>query len=244
MMKKLLILCFYPVLFFGQSEFNKAQQLVTDKDFDAAEKILLIEVESTPDNLQVIELLGDVYGAKKEWDAAIVHYKKLVDLVPENANYHYKYGGVLGMKALSVSKIKALGIIGDVKKEFHTAAALDSKHIDTRWALVKLYTELPGIIGGSTNKALKYAEELEALSLVDGYLAKGYVYNYEEDFDDAENYYKKAVAVGGSVTCYKELSTFYIAQNNTEKAIQTLTKAYDIHKTNAFLQQIKTLRDN
>lgn len=242
-MYKILLLLLFPTLFFGQTEFENAQQLVENKAYDKAEKILLIEVEKTPNNAEVIELLGDVYGAQKLWDNAIVHYKKLVSLTPQNANSHYKYGGVLGMKALSVSKMKALGLISDIKKEFHAAAELDAKHIDARWALVKLYTELPGIIGGSTNKALKYAEELVALSEVDGYLAKAYVYNYEEDFDDAENYYRKAVEVGGSVTCYKELSTFYIAQNNTDKAIKTLIEGYYTHKNEAFLQQIKTLKE-
>ena len=132
-----------------------------------------------------------------------MQYKKLVKANPYNANYHYKYGGALGMKALSVSKLKALGIIGDVKRFFFKAAELDPKHIDARWALVELYMSLPGIIGGSKSKSLKYADELENLSKVDGYLAKGYIYEYDDEPELAEKYYKIAIKVGGSVLVTK-----------------------------------------
>jgi len=56
------------------------------------------------------------------------------------------------MKAKSVNKFKALGMIDEVEESFLTAAKLDPKHIDSRWALVILYIELPGIIGGSEKK--------------------------------------------------------------------------------------------
>ena len=114
------------------------------------------------------------------------------------------------MKALSISKLKALGIIGDVKRSFLKAAELDPNHIDARWALVELYVSLPGIVGGSNSKALKYANELQKLSKVDGYLAKGYVYEYDDKPELAEKYYKLAIKVGGSVTCYEKLSNFYV----------------------------------
>ena len=79
---------------------------------------------------------------------------------------------------------------GDVKDAFLKAAELDPNHIDTRWALVELYIQLPGIIGGSKSKSFKYANELEALSKVDGYLAKGYIYEYDNEPENAEKYYK------------------------------------------------------
>ena len=80
------------------------------------------------------------------------YYGKLIKLKPGEADYHYKYGGCLGMKAKESNKFKALGMIDEVEESFLTAAKLDGKHIETRWALVMLYIELPGIIGGSEKK--------------------------------------------------------------------------------------------
>tara|TARA_B100001063_G_C16778672_1_gene568390 strand:+ start:10885 stop:11811 length:927 start_codon:yes stop_codon:yes gene_type:complete len=223
---------------FSQSSKDKAKTYLVDKDYKKAQQELTTFLESNPSDIEAIELLGDAYGHQKQWDEAIEQYEKLKDNYPKNANYHYKYGGALGMKALSVSKIKALGIIGDVKSAFLKAAELDPKHIDARWALVELYVSLPGIVGGSISKALKYANELQNLSKVDGYLAKGYVYEYDDEPELAEKYYKLAIKEGGSVTCYEKLTNFYESQDQPDKAIDNLEEAQQKHQRNAMYYQI------
>ncbi len=237
-MKKFLFLLFLPTVILGQNPFDEVEQLFSKKQFVKAETIIANYVKDNPENLKAIELLGDAYGHQEKWDKAIEQYQKLVDSQSNNANFHYKLGGSLGMKALSVSKLKALGIIGDVKRSFLKAAELDSKHIDARWALVELYMQLPGIVGGSKKKSIKYANELEALSKVDGYLAKGYIYEYDDEPELAESYYKKAVKVGGSVTCYNKLSNLYESQNQPEKAISTIEEAQNKLQRNALHYQL------
>ncbi|GAL79396.1 TPR repeat precursor [Algibacter lectus] len=189
-MNKFLILLLLPIMAFSQSPIADFEELVRKKHYQKVEPLLIQYLENTPNDLQAIELLGDVYGHQKQWDHAIDNYKKLVESKPNTANYHYKYGGALGMKALSVSKFTALGLIGDIKGAFLKAAELDATHIDTRWALVELYMQLPGVLGGSRSKSLQYAEELEVLSKVDGYLAKGYIYEYDDEPKLAEKFYK------------------------------------------------------
>jgi tetratricopeptide (TPR) repeat protein len=142
------------------------------------------------------------------------------------------------MKALSINKMKALGIIGDVKEAFLNAAELDPKHIEARWALVELYMQLPGIIGGSKSKSLKYAKELEVLSKVDGYLAYGYIYEYDDEPELAEKYYKLAINEGGSLTCYDKLTDLYKNENQPNKAINNLEASGEKHKRNAMHYQI------
>ncbi len=237
-MKKFLFLLIFPMFGFSQSIVIEVNQLFQQKQFLKAEQVVSSYVSQNPNDLRAIELLGDAFGHQKKWDEAIEQYKKLVNAKNDNANYHYKYGGALGMKALEVNKFKALGIIGDVKDAFLTAAELDPKHIDTRWALVELYMQLPGIIGGSKNKSLKYAEELEQLSKVDGYLAKGYIYEYDKEPELAETYYKKAIAVGGSLTCYDKLTNLYEAEKQPLKAISNIEEAYEKHNKNHLHYQI------
>ena len=222
----------------GQTDYQKAEQFLVEKQFIQAQDLMVAYVKNHPDNRLAIELLGDAYGHQKKWDEAIATYKTLVDLSPRTATYRYKYGGALGMKALSISKIKAVGIIGDAKHEFITAADLDPKHIDTRWALVKLYMQLPGIIGGSKSKALKYAEELQNLSKVDGYLSKGYIYEYDKEFVLAEKYYKLAIADGGSLVCFEQLTNLYEQQKQYDKVIATMEAAYNKHNQNLLNYQI------
>lgn len=222
----------------AQDAKKQTANLLNKKQYAKAEVLIEKYVSENSTDKKAIELLGDAYGYQKKWEQAIEKYKLLSELETTNANYHYKYGGALGMKALSVSKIRALGIIGDVKSAFLEAARLDPKHIETRWALVELYMSLPGIVGGSKKKSIKYANELEALSKVDGYLAKGYIYEYDDEPELAETYYKKAVKVGGSVTCYDKLIKLYETEKQPDKAIATIEASHKKHQRNGMHYQL------
>tara|TARA_R110000868_G_scaffold46609_2_gene153781 strand:- start:971 stop:1921 length:951 start_codon:yes stop_codon:yes gene_type:complete len=230
-------LLLFPVLAFSQSNLNDVETLFQNKQYTKAENLINKFLEEKPNNLQAIELLGDTYGHQKKWDKAISEYKKLIEVDESVANYHYKYGGALGMKALE-NKFKAIGFIGDVKSSFEKAAKLDPNHIEARWALVELYMQLPSIFGGSKSKSLHFAEELENLSKVDGYLAKGYVYEYDDEPGLAEKYYKMAINVGGSLTCFDKLTTLYESKNQPEKAIANIEEAQKKHNRNALHYQI------
>ncbi|MFL0354050.1 tetratricopeptide repeat protein [Xanthomarina sp. GH4-25] len=237
-MKNLVLLFLFPIWCFSQTSHQDLELLLEQKNYVKAEALATPIVTNNPTDLKAIELLGDAYAYQEKWDEAMEQYKKLTILKPKVANYHYKYGGALGMKALSVNKLSALTYLSDLKGAFLTAAALDKNHIETRWALVELYMQLPAIVGGSMTTSLKYAEELEQLSKVDGYLAKGYIYEYDNEPELAELYYKKAIHVGGSLTCYTKLSEFYEKQDQPEKAIINIEEAQDKLQRNALHYQL------
>ncbi|MCL9805202.1 hypothetical protein NAT51_06705 [Flavobacterium amniphilum] len=206
----------------SQSNFEKAEKLFQQKQFALAKPLFENEYKQKPNDVKTTEYLGDIAGHQKQWDDAIFYYKKLKEKYPKSANYHFKYGGALGMKAKNSSKFKALGMIDDVKEAFETAAKLDPKHIESRWALVVLYIELPGIIGGSESKAQKYASELMQLSKVDGYLAKGYIDVYFKRYDKAEVNYKKAHEIGHSKTTFEKLYDLYLNKLKDKEKAQKL----------------------
>lgn len=215
---------FYGLLFFtsflwSQSSFDQGVKAYKEKKFLLAQQFFESDLKESPNDSKTIEYLGDIAGYQKKWDEAIGYYKKLKLQFPKTANYHYKFGGALGMKAKSVNKFKALGMIDDIKTAFETAARLDKKHIDTRWALVMLYIELPGIVGGSESKAQHYADELLQLSKVDGFLAKGYIDVYFKRYKKAEIHLKKAHEIGRSKTTFEKLYDLYLNKlKDVEKA--------------------------
>lgn len=237
-MRNWILLICLPFWLNSQSDYKQLALLLEQKQYERVEVLTSEILKDNEDDIRAIEFLGDAYGYQKKWDKAIEQYKKLVVRQPKNADFHYKYGGALGMKSLSISKIRALSLIGDVKKSFLKAAELDPNHLETRWALVELYIQLPGILGGSRNKALDYANELAILSEVDGFLSKGYVYEQTKNSSQAEHYYKKAVEVGGSVTCYNKLSELYEKENQPEKAISNIEDSYEKHVRNTSHYQI------
>lgn len=222
-MKKLYFIIFLAAQsIWSQSNFEKAEKLFRQKQFSQAKPLFEQELKTKPADAKVTEYLGDIAGHQKRWDDALSYYTKLKNSYPKSANYHFKYGAALGMKAKNSNKFKAIGMIDDVESAFETAAKLDSKHIESRWALVVLYIELPGIIGGSESKAQKYANELLGLSKVDGYLAKGYIDVHFERFSKAEVHYKKAHEIGHSKITYEKLYDLYLNKLKDKDKAQKL----------------------
>lgn len=237
-MKKLLLFLLFPALICAQTSFQQAEEYFNNEQFNKAKPLFKEYLKQNPNHVKTREYLGDIAGYAKDWDTAISYYEPLVEEDPKNANYHFKYGGAMGMKALEISRIRALGYVGDIKSSFETAAKLDPLHIEVRWALVEFYIQLPGIIGGSERKAIKYANELLKISPVDGYLANGYIAEYSERPQDAERYYKKAIEVGGSAHTYEKLTNLYETNNRPEEAIQTASVSLKKHKRNSLNYQI------
>jgi tetratricopeptide (TPR) repeat protein len=212
-------LLIFPVVAFSQSDFSKAEKLYFEGKYSTAQNLFEKVLHENPNDMKSIEYLGDIRGHAKDWKTALIYYKKLKKLNPAEANYHYKYGGVLGMLAKESNKFKALSMIGEVRGSFEKAIELNPKHIDARWALIELYLQLPGIVGGSESKAEHYANELLKISPVDGYLAKGRIAEYFDRYSAAEKYYKQAVLTGGSKMTYQKLADLYKNKmNQPEKA--------------------------
>jgi len=209
----------------ANSDFDKAEKLFKQNKFEEAKTLFELYLKGSPNHTKTIEYLGDIAGKKKDWDVAITYYEKIKNQYPKNAVYQYKYGGALGMKAKETNKFKALNMIGDVEGAFLLAAKLDLKYIDARWALVMLYVELPGIVGGSEIKAQKYADELMALSKVDGFMAKGHIDEYFKRFTKSEANYKKAFEIGNSKTTYEKLYNLYVNKmKDNAKALKLKTE--------------------
>lgn len=209
----------FPLLILAQTNFDKAEELYKEKKYDQAQPVFESYLKENPSHLKTIEYLGDIAGRDKSWDKAISYYKRLKQQKPSEANYHFKYGGALGMKAKESNKFKALGMIGEVRESFEKAIALNPKHIEARWALVLLYINLPAIVGGSETKAIKYSNELLKLSPVDGYLSRGQIDEYFERYTAAEEQYKKAIAVGSTKIGVKMLTNLYKNKMNQPEKV-------------------------
>ncbi|PWA09822.1 tetratricopeptide repeat protein [Flavobacterium laiguense] len=230
MKETLIIFLLFPLLILGQTNYEKGEKLFIERKFNQAQPLLESFLKNNPNHLETIEYLGDIAGYDKLWDKCISYYKKLKTLKPKEANYYYKYGGALGMKSLEVNKFKALGMISEIRSSFEKAIALNPKHIEARWALIELNLQLPGIVGGSEAKAIKYSTELRELSPVDGYLSRGHIEEYFKRYSDAEEQYKRAILIGGSKICYQKLADLYKNKMKQPDKANTVLEEYKSKK--------------
>jgi tetratricopeptide (TPR) repeat protein len=227
-----LVIVFLPVLVFSQTAFEKGERYYNLEKYDLAKLNLEVFLQQNPNDIKALEYLGDIQCQFKQWEKAVPYYLKLTKLKPTEAKFFYKYGGALGMQAKESNKFKALSLIDDVKKAFEKTIALSSNHIGARWALLEIYIQLPGIVGGSENKAIKYANELLRISPVDGYLARGHIDEYFNRYIQAEKNYKKAIEIGNSFTTYQKLANLYqYKMKQPEKAKQLLASFNEKNKS-------------
>ncbi len=228
----ILIFFFISISGFSQSDFENAVNFYKTQQYENAKVIFEKRVSQNPSDLKSIEYLGDIQSQYKNWDGAISYYKKLKLSNPNQANYFYKYGGALTMKAKESNKFSALLMMDEVKSSFEKAIKINPKHIEARWALIEVYIQLPSIVGGSQEKAIQYSDELLKISPVDGYLSKGHIYEYYKKYTLAESQYQKAIMVGNSKNSYQKLANLYKNKMNLpEKAKQTLSTYNEINKT-------------
>lgn len=211
----------------AQSNFEKGEKLYEAEKYKQARPFFEAALQQNPSNLKVIEYLGDTSSHLQDWDNSIVYYEKLKKLKPSEANYHYKFGGALGMKAKLGGKWVAIRLVGDMRESFEKALQLNPKHIEARWALIEYYLQLPAFVGGSEKKAQRYANELMKLSTVDGYLSKAHIDEHFKRYQSAEKNYKLAIQLGGSKNTYERLAQLYRDKlHQPDKAIQLL-KEFD-----------------
>lgn len=227
-MRQLIIFFFLtPFILWSQSNFEKGEKLFHAKKYKEAEAFFEENLKYFPNDIKTLERLADISAEEKHWEKTASYYKKLKQLKPTEAEYFYKYGGCLGMRALEVNKFKAFGMVDDIKSSFEKTIVLNPKHLPARWALIELYLQLPGIVGGSESKALKYSNELTKLSPVDGYLSKGRIDEYFKRYDSAEKNYIKAHEIGNSKVTFQKLYNLYLNKLKEPKKAQELKRKFD-----------------
>ena len=216
-------------------------QTSIDNNNGLSESFYLNFLDKNPDHLETLEALGDLYFSNGKLEKSLNLFKKLVNISPENATYHFKYGGVLAILAKEGSKLKALAYLNQAKKEFSIAETLDPNFIQLFWAQVELYTQLPIFLGGSYEKAWFYSNKIEAISKIDGYFSKAYIYKQNKDLENFEFYTKKGLDELFNLECYvkdKQIVNNCFFNNNIN---YQLGIGFDLFKSN-FKQAIIFLK--
>jgi tetratricopeptide (TPR) repeat protein len=227
-MKKLLFFfLLMPILIWSQSNFEKGEKLFHSKKYEEAQILFEVVLKTKPSDIKTIEYLGEIAAHQKAWVKGAEYFKKLKELKPTEADYFFKYGGCLAMRATEVNKIKAFTMVDDMKQAFEKAIVLNPKHVQARWALIEIYLQLPGILGGSESKAIAYSNELAQFSPVDGYLSRGRIEEYFKRYTLAEKNYLKANEIGKSKVTFQKLYNLYLNKLKEPKKAQELKRKFE-----------------
>jgi tetratricopeptide (TPR) repeat protein len=108
-------------------------------------------------------------------DAAIAEFKAAVAAQPDSSIAHLWLGRALGRKIEKAGPLKAVRMVGDVRREFEQAVALDPNNVEARSDLLEFYLGAPRSFGGGIDKAEAQADAIAKLDPAMGQHARALI---------------------------------------------------------------------
>jgi tetratricopeptide (TPR) repeat protein len=167
--------------------------------------------------------LGQIEMGDNSYDEATGWFEKAVQMNPKNAVYYDWLGRAYGRQAQNANKFRLPFLARKTKNAWDTALSLDPDNLDVREDLISYYTQAPGVLGGSRDKARLMAVEIRKRSGYRGSIAVANLCAAEADSACVErelinltsNYPDSAGAV-------VSLAAFYTNHKDYEKAFSLL----------------------
>ncbi len=196
------------------AQVPQATSLFEQGRYDEAKKML------TPlhDDPQALFLLGRIAIAEGDSEQAAALLEKAIAKKPGVAEYHFYLGDAYGDLAQHASIFRQPGYATKTKNAFERAVALDPNYINARFALIDYFIIAPGFLGGSEEKAIKQAAEIQKRDAFQGHRAMARIYTREKKLDLARNEFLAAVREQpGSARAHSSLASFYALNDKNYK---------------------------
>lgn len=216
-MKTLLsVLLVVPLIAAGQSALDKAKGLYEGKKYTEASK-LLEEIDDDHQDYAVAQYyLGRIAFDQKEYDDAADYFEEATEANDKNAEYFLWLGDTYGTIAKDANVVRQGFLAPKMKSAWETAIALDAKNISARQSLVEYYTQAPGFMGGSFEKAKEVANQIIKLSPATGHRVMGNIYVREKNIPAAEKEFITMAKIEPNLRT--ALANFYNGQQQYDKA--------------------------
>lgn len=160
-----------------------------------------------------IALVDGDAGKAQHW------LERAVKLDGSNASYHHWLGRAYSREALRAGKFRQMKLAGRIRDEFKAAVALDPNDVEARSDLMQYYLVVPGVMGGSEDRAREQAAEIRKRNAFRGHLAEGAIAERKKDGAGAEREFTAATtAFPDSLQGSYVLASYYSRRNDWERA--------------------------
>jgi len=215
-----LVLIFASHLTFSQ-DVKKAIDYYQNNQPSQAKQILKFVEDDHSGYAESQFYLGRICFDEEDLDQAQDYFEEAIEIDENSSKYHLWLGNTIGSIAQESNFFKQGILAPQIKNAYERAVKLDPKNIDAQWGLVEYYTQAPGVMGGSWEKAEETARAIYKLDNVQGHNALATVYLRQEKFTLAEKEYIKAAALDKNFI----FTLGYFYQNQ-----KTFNKAFDVFK--------------
>lgn len=223
-MVQLLILLFFAGITPQQpNPVDQAKKLFDTKRFAEAKKVLLAVDDDHKEYAAAQFYLGRISFEEEKYDDAAEYFEEAVEVNDKNAEYFTWLGDTYGTIAKDANVMRQGILAPKMKSAWESAIALDPNSINPRLSLIQYYTQAPGFMGGSYEKAHEVAKQIKKLNLAQGYRAEGNVFSSEEKWVEAEREYLAMAKADPTYTSV--LASYYVNQKQYDKAFGLFEEA-------------------
>lgn len=197
-------------------------KLANEQHYDDARADVQALLKKNANDDAALECMGYIYMAENKSSDAQPWFEKAVKANDKVSSHHLWLGNAIGDQAGHASKFKLPFLARQVKNEFDKAVQLDPTSIDARHGLIQFYSQAPGVMGGSMDKAKEQAREIAKLNAWRGHWEMGQLLERDKDVAGAEKEYLAAVAAApDSTPPYNTLGGFYRRQKRWNESVST-----------------------
>ncbi len=151
----------------------------------------LKKLEKNAPSIKTFISIADLSYYYKDWEVAISYFEKIIVENPSAENY-FKLAVAAARKSLEVSRFFSISYVLKAKKSILNAHRLSPKNPRYLKLLIKLFAEIPEILGGNKEFAKKKAEELFIIDPIQGLIFKGYLNDIDKYSSAAKSKYELA----------------------------------------------------
>ncbi len=215
------------VLLFFLSETAMAQLLTKGIELYEAGKLEEAErfFSKNASTEQSMYYLGRIAFDKEEFRKAADYFEDVIEMNDRKADYYVWLGNSIGSYAGESNFFKQGILAPKIKSAYEKAVALDPKNVDGHWGLIEYYTQAPGVLGGSWEKAEETARIIKGLDVLEGHSALATVYQRQEEFDKAEKEYIAAAEYDKRRLL--NLGFYYQGREKYDQAFTAFESAYE-----------------
>jgi tetratricopeptide (TPR) repeat protein len=167
--------------------------LLNDRKFDEARTVTQAAVSANPNDDRGIHCLGVIAMNVNKPREAITQFEHAIKVNDTSSLHHEWLGNALGSIADSTSKLKQPFLAPRIKSEFERAVVLNPRNTGARHGLIQFYSQAPGFMGGSMDKAKEQAREIQKVSLPQGHWEMANLLLREKKIDEAEAEYVEVI---------------------------------------------------
>lgn len=210
-----------PNVLTGQNGDSSGVRLFDAGKYKEAKTVFEPAFKSNARDAAAAFYLGRIAMEERKNDRAADYFETATKLDPKNATYFLWLGRAYGREAQNANVLRQPGLAKKTKGAWERAIAIDPDNLDARADLIQYYMQAPGLLGGSTAKALEQADEIRKRNALRGYLELGALYEQDKKPADAEKAYLNASKEKSDrhVGEYR-LGVFYQSTGAYEKAFE------------------------